>query len=99
MALLHLLGLLLVTLLHLLLLLLIVVLLLRLLVFLFLTLLQLLVFLVLTVRQLLLLLLVFLVQFGVARAFDVLRLVLLQIAGMRRIRRSRTFTTGPSFVP
>lgn len=98
MALLHLLSLLLVALLHLLLLLLVVVLLLRLLVFLFLPLLQLLVFLVLPVGQLLLLLLVFPVQSRIARAGNMLRLVLRQFAGMRRIRRMRPFSTGLTFV-
>lgn len=98
MALLHLLGLLLVVLLHLLLLLLVVVLLLRLLVFLFLALLQLLVFLVLLICQLLLLLLVFAVKIGIARAWHLLRMVLGQIASMRRIRIMRPFSTWLTFV-
>ncbi len=98
MALLQLLGLLLVLLLHLLRLLRAVVALLRLLVFLLLALLQLLVFLVLPVGQLLLLLLVFPVQIGITRAFNMLRLMLRQFAGVRRIPRTRTLSAWLSLV-
>ena len=75
--------LLLVLLFHLLRLLRSVIALLRLLVFLFLALLQLLVLLVLPVDQLLLLLLVLAVTISIPRAWHLLHLVLLQLAGMR----------------